>query len=240
MGYAWVKGASILQKLPHPHVYEYDIVEGFSLGARRKSRDALLSQGFAAVGRFGSVPIYMRDTVLELTLTSGSGQRDIRFLDRSNKRKFLKQVSALAAQGYRYRSAELTDSGQAMTMERCDSACGGPFEYRTFDVKNAEQLERTLNDLARDGFRVVADSLDWMPYLAEGNSPSSTNAGGGSAESGTSYSYRVANARDAESLEQFVNTAAKDGFQPVGFAAHVGWTAEIFIIVEKAGPLAAP
>lgn len=228
-GYAWINGTHMLEKLPHPHVYEYAIVEGFAAGTRHTSHDSLIAQAFAPVGRFGSVPIYVRDTTIDSPATSP--QSVTRFIDRLNPGKTFKQISALAAQSYRYRSDELTDSGTRIAMDLCDNACGGPFEYRRFEGKDAAQIEKTLNDFASDGYRIVRASLDWEPYLVErpARHPVSSPA---------TFSYRVSEAKDAATIEQFLNTTAQDGFVPVGFLAHIGWTASIFIVVER--PPASP
>jgi hypothetical protein len=228
-GYAWVKGTQMLEKLPDPHVYEYAIVEGFAAGTRHASHDSLLSQGFVPIGRFASVPIYLRDTTIDSP--AANPQSDTRFIDRVTPGKIFKQINALAKQGYRYRTDELTDSGTRIAMDFCDKACGGPFEYRRFEGKDAAQLERALNDFAADGYRVVGASLDWGPYLVE-------RPAGRLVSSGAGFSYKVSEAKEVGAVEQFLNTAAQDGFVPVGFLAHIGWTATIFIVVER--PPASP
>jgi hypothetical protein len=221
-GYRWVKGTRMLEKLPDPHVYEYEVVEGIATGTRRTSRDSLVSQGFAVVGRFGSVPVFMRDTTLD---APGANIPDnLRFADGPTPGKLLKQIGALAAQGYRYRFNEPADAGSHTVMQLCDSACGGPFEYRRFEVKNAPQVEKTLNDLASDGYRIVPGSLEWEPYLVERPAARPNRP---------ACSYRVSAGKDADAVEQFLNTAARDGFVPVGFVVHIGWTADVFIVAEK-------
>jgi hypothetical protein len=221
-GYRWVRGTRMLEKLPDPHVYEYAIVEGFTLGARRTSNGSLLSQGFTFAGRFGSIPIYMRDTTADPS--AADLMSNVRFADGSTSGKLFKQIAALAAQGYRFRSLEPTDSGRHAMMQFCDAACGGPFEYRRFEVKDAAQVEKALNDLASDGYRIVPGSLEWEPYLVERPAARSDRR---------TCSYRVSAAKDADSVEQFLNTAARDGYTPVGFVAHAGWTFDVFIVAER-------
>jgi hypothetical protein len=223
-GYAWVKGTQMLEKLPDPHAYEYSIVEGFAPGTRHTSHDTLLAQGFAPVGRFGSVPIFMRDTTVDTPALNRA--KNLHSIAGASPGKLFKQINTLAAQGYRYRSVEIADDGRHTIMEFCDAGCGGPFEYKRFEVKDAEQLEKALNDLASDGFRIVRDSLDWEPYLVERPSRRPLS-------SGSACSYRVSEAKDVATVEEFLNTAAQDGFVPVGFVARTGWTINAFIVAER-------
>ena len=218
-GYGWVKGAQMLEKLPHPHVYEYTVVEGIAAKKRKDSRDELLAQGFVPVGRFGTVPIYMRDATVDPSPTGADHEK--RVLQQPTQDRLRKEIDKAAALGYRFGHVELTDSGEGVVMEASDAV----FEYLSFDVKDAAQLERALNDLGASGFRVVGESLAHSIALAE-RGPDHRMA----------YTYKVVEARDAAALEEFLNSADQDGFTPVGFAAHIGWTATVFIVVEKASP----
>ncbi|MGA2169382.1 MAG: hypothetical protein ABSG62_14325 [Terracidiphilus sp.] len=222
LGYAWRPDSWFLEKQPHPRNYEYRVLEGYTGKTRESSRQSLQAQGFTPVGMFLNQSIYIHEIG---AAQPAAPPRPSRVVDALRKDNLMKDISALAAQGYRYRAHEPSNKGggTAVSMEECDSSCGGPFEYRTFGVNHAAQLERDLNALGHQGFRVLPKSLDWPPNLVE--RPVNHAA---------SFSYRVADAHDETTAQQFVDACDRDGFAPIGFAARVGWTVHVFIVAEKA------
>lgn len=236
LGYGWLAGTEFLEKQPHPRNYEYTTLEGVTEKARSRSLDSLLQQGFTRVGAIGQhvgalhddLTIYMREIGSGRPAALPHASREVDALRRSS---LMNNISALAAQGYRYRESGLSSGGgSAVSMEECNASCGGPFEYRAFEVKNPAQLEHDLNALGQEGFRVLPKSLDWGPGLVE--RPLKHTA---------VFTYRVGDASNEAAVQQFVDGCDRDGFAPIGFAAHVGWTAgAFFIIAEKAEDSPAP
>ena len=70
-------------------------------------------------------------------------------------------------------------------MMRCAKDCAGRYSYSYFDARNSPQLERDLNQLGKDGFRVLPRALSLPPHLVERDSVEKR-----------SFSYRVAEASD--------------------------------------------
>jgi len=228
LGYSWVEESTMLEKAPHPRNYEYKTLEGLKQKSRDRSYQSLLEQGFHVVAERGFGPVFMREVGDTRPAESPNSVRVVDALRTSNP---MKDISELAARGYRYRGHEVSKkaAGKAVSMEQCGSACGGPLEYRAFNVNNSGQLEKDLNLLGRDGFHVVPRSLGFPPYLAERP-----------AKHAQSYSYRVIDATDERATEQSLNAADREGFVPLGFAAHVGWNVHVFVVLEKAMVSAGP
>jgi len=218
-GYAWLSQTKMLEKLPHPRTWEYTVVEGFADKTRKASLHSLEAQGYKPVGLFGSVAIYMHETSPD---PASSPSLDLRVVERANRKKFLREVVEAGRQGYRYAGERTEEHASKLVMERCGAACGAPFEYREVKFKTAAELEQQLNTLGSQGFRVVAGSLGNEPLLVER-----------SAAQTSTYMYRVSSAKDSVAVEQTLNAGDRDGFVPVGFAVHLGWTADVMLVLEK-------
>ncbi|MGB9407571.1 MAG: hypothetical protein WCA89_08540 [Terracidiphilus sp.] len=223
LGYAWRQDSWFLEKQPHPRNYEYRLLLDYPGKIRKQFLESFQADGFSPVGSTGGGQVvYIHEIG---SPKPAAPLRPTRVVDALRKDNLMKDISALAAQGYRYHSHELSriGGGTAVSMEECDASCGGPFEYRSFDVKDAALLEQDLNALGQEGFRVVPQSLDWPPNLVE---RPVKHAG--------SFVYRVADAPDAATTQQFLDACDRDGFVAIGFAAHVGWNVHILIVTEKA------
>ena len=218
-GYRWMENAELMEKEPHPRNYEYETIEGFKAGTREQSRRSLMERGFVSVGTFATRPIFMHQLD---SASPAHPERQSKFVDMASEKKAFKDITRLALQGYRYIGPDYPDNGHKLRMEICDESCGGPVEYRKVEVKDAEQLQGDLNDAAQKGFRLVPRSLLWPPELLERGSAHTRG-----------FEYRVGSADDATATEQFVNAGDRDGFVPVAFAAHVGWTVHAVVILEK-------
>ena len=219
-GYGWKAGTHWLEKEPHPHNYEYQIITGFKIKTREDSRSALLQQGFAPVGLFGNQIVFMRELGNTAAVAS---ERSTRWLDMTSEKRTMNEINRGAREGYRLAPGDISPKGFIqMRMDPCDAACGGPFEYRKIEVKESDQLERDLNTLAREGFRVVPESFGWHPYFMERGTDHKQH-----------FAYRVGTADEETVTEQFLNEGDRDGFVPVTFATHVGWLMHSFIVLEK-------
>jgi hypothetical protein len=228
LGYGWLKDTPFLQKEPHPRNYEYIVANTFSQKSLKQAHESALAQAYRLAGDLGGRQIYIR----ELGNTQPvPNRRPVRIVDAFRTANQIKDISELAAHGYRFRSPELIGRGSiAVLMEECDSTCGGPFEYRVFDLKETVELERDLNALGRDGFRVLPETLDRKPHLAERQTSSIQR-----------FAYRAFDAADdLGAAEQAVNASAQDGFVPIGFAGRVGLYMHWYIVMEKVTASAVP
>lgn len=220
LGYGWLKGPDMLEKEPHPRNYEYEVVTGFTRKSRDRAYDAALDQGFRPIAERTAGTIMMREVGETRPIKDA---KLLRIADATRTSNLMKDINELA-QGYRYRSPEVSKKGgKAVSMEPCDSTCGSPFEYRAFDVKDAAQLEHDLDLLGADGFRVVAKSLSTDVRLVERPAKHTRR-----------FTYRVIDAPDENTTEQGLNAADRDGFVPLGFAAHIGWNVHVFVVMERA------
>jgi hypothetical protein len=221
LGYRWLADEGVLEKEPHPRNYEYEAAEGFTRKSRDRSYEFLLQQGFEPVGEFFPEQIVVREVGEQRPAGS---RKPVRVLDAMRGRKLMEHVAELAKENFRYRSTEYSQKGggRALSMELCGTECGGPFEYRSFEVDNAAQLERDLNQLGREGFRVVPKSLGRSPELTER-----------AANHAQRFTYRIAAVADASTVEQALNEGDHDGFVPIGVTAHVGWSVHTLMILEK-------
>lgn len=218
-GYRWMANAELMEKEPHPRNYEYETIEGFKASTRDQSRRSLVQRGFVSVGAFNTRPIFMHELD---SAPPAHPERQSKFLDMASEKKTFKEITKLAQQGYRYIGPDYPANGYGLRMEICDESCGGPFEYRKVEVKDVEQLQGDLNKAAKKGFRLVPSSFVWPPELLE-RGPDHTPR----------FEYRVGSADDATATEQFINAGDRDGFVPVTFAAHVGWTVHAVVILER-------
>jgi hypothetical protein len=222
LGYRWLDGTDVLEKEPHPRNYEYRHSEGFTQGTRDRLAESLVEQGFHVLRGVAAGPIFIREFGNARPATR---PKPVRVVEASHTGNLMKDIVALAGQGYRYRAPVSSRAGdrQAVSMEECDSTCGGPFEYRSFDAHDSAQLERDLNVLGRDGFRVVPISLEWRLHLAERPTNHARR-----------FVYRVFEASSESSTEQRLNEGDRDGFVPLGATVHIGWTGHVYFVLEKA------
>ena len=221
LGYRIVAEKGVLEKEPHPHNYEYRGAEGFTRNARNSSYASLQMMGFQPISDLSSEQLVVREIGEE---HPAPRPKPVRVIDAIRQSKLLEHMAELAAEGYRYRGPQFSEKGggHAVAMEICESTCGGPFEYRSFDVDTAPQLERDLNKLGSEGFHVVPRSMDFAPHVAERP-----------ANHTQTFTYRVIDASDEAVLAKELNQADLDGFVPLGGAAHVGWSVRVFMVLEK-------
>jgi hypothetical protein len=106
-------------------------------------------------------------------------------------------------------------------LQKCDQDCGGPFEYRYFDVHDMNQLVEELDKQGKEGFRVVPQALPLRPHVLERAVTTET------------YAYHAVKVKEAEELEQTLNSRDQEGFVPIGYVWRVGWTADAFLVLEK-------
>ena len=76
---------------------------------------------------------------------------------------------------------------------------------------------------------VCCRALSLLPHLVERDSVEKC-----------SFSYRVAEVRDAAYVERFLNNVDQEGYAPIGYVWQVGWTADGFLVVEKETTSALP
>ena len=233
-GYRWLAHTGLLEKAPHPKNYEYRFPPHRVLGPSKGAEvSSLRDEGYRPVGAPyfshaigpATTEMFFEREVGQLAdasdLPPGS---DIQIADAMRAGTVMKRVDALARKGYRFLSpyAPNQGGGVAVMMEKCRDDCAGRYEYRYFDAKDRPQVERDLNALSKDGFRVVPDALQSRPHLLERDNREKRT-----------FSYRVLDPKDADELKQALSAADPEGYAPLGFVWHVGWTAEGFLVLEK-------
>jgi hypothetical protein len=233
-GYRWLAHIGFLEKAPHPRNYEYRNSPHGALGPS-KGRDlsSLYEEGYRPVGiayfshalGANTSEFYFEHEIGQPAYVSplppGS---EIQIVDAMRAGNILKHVDELAKQGYRFLAPHDSNKGGgiAVMMEKCVQDCSGRYEYRYFDAKDAAQIERDLNPLGNDGFRVLPDTLTVRPHLLERDTHFKRT-----------FTYRVLASKDAAQLEQGLNAADQEGYTPLDFVWRVGWTAEGFLVLEK-------
>lgn len=235
-GYRWLPGTDLLEKTPHPKNYEYRNSQHGNWGASKNHElSSVLEAGYRPVGVVAFTHAIGHDTA-EMYFERQVGARDsapqhssgtIEIADARRADNLMKRVGELAKQGYRFLSfvpvGAGTDVDSAVMMERCPTGCAGRYEYRRFDAKNAAQIERELNALGNDAFRIIAATLSRPPHLLERD-----------VEEKRTYSYHALAASDAAALQQLLNSADQAGYAPVDFVWHSGFSsAQPFLITEK-------
>ncbi len=233
-GYRWLARTGILEKAPHPKNYEYRFATHGALGpARGADLSSLREEGYRPVEKVYFSHVLGADTremffeheVGQPAYASpGTRDGDIQVADAMRVGNVMKQVDELAKQGYRFLSPHDSNKGGgiAVMMEKCRDDCAGRYEYRYFDAKDAAQVERDLNELSKDGFRVVPGALRSRPHLLERDTREKRT-----------FSYRALDPKDAAQLEQALNAADPEGYVPLDFVWHLGWTAAGFLVLEK-------
>ena len=233
-GYRWFARTELLEKAPHPRNYEYRFAPHGALGpAKSADLSSLLEEGYRPVGivsfshAIGAATeeMFFEREVGQLASASHLGPgSDIQVADAMRAGNVMKRVDELANQGYRFLSLHNSNTGGgiAVMMEKCRDDCAARYQYRYFDAKDAPQIERDLNALSKDGFRVLPDALRSRPHLLERDTREPRK-----------FSYRALDPKDAAELGHALNAADPEGYVPLGFVWHVGWTAEGFLILEK-------
>ena len=232
-GYRWLPRTALLEKAPHPRNYEYRFAPHGALGpSKGRELSSLLEEGYQPVG---IVPFLhtIGGATREMFFEHEVGQpahasplppgSEIQVADAMRVGNVMKDVDKLAKQGHRFLSCHDSNKGggMAVMMEKCPDDCAGRYEYRYFDAKNAAQVERDLNALGKDGFRVVPDALQSRPHLLERDTREKRT-----------FSYRTLDPPDAVALGPLLNTADEEGYVPLDFV-HVGWTAQGILVLEK-------
>lgn len=229
-GYRWIPNTALLEKAPHPHNYEYG--RAHHGGAGGKDLSAMVEQGFRPVQPivFSSWGASTREVLFERDLDQPAPAAapypgtSVAIADAMRADNVMKHIDELARKGYRFAGphASAKGGGIAVMMEKCAEDCSERYQYRYFDAKKADQVEKDLNALAKDGFRVLPSSLHSRPHLLERDT-----------HARQVFAYRVVGPADAANLEQLLNSADKEGFAPLDFVWHVGWSAEGFLLMEK-------
>lgn len=233
-GYRWRSRTRLLEKAPHPKNYEYRYSPHGALGPS-KGRDlsSLLEEGYRpmetvyfshAIGA-ATKEMYFEHEVGQPAYASALAPgSEIQVADAMRAGNVMKRVDELATQGYRFLSPHDSNKGGgiAVMMEKCRDDCAGRYEYRYFDAKNAPQIETELNLLGKDGFQVLPDALHARPHLLERDTRTKRT-----------FAYRIIDAKDDAAVGQALNTADQEGYVPLDFVWHAGWTAEAFLVLEK-------
>lgn len=222
-GYRWVPNIGLLEKSPHPRNYEYR-ASPRGLGP---SKTGNLSAGFLEEGYHPVAP-GTEETFFEREVgqsrTSSPPVGAIAVSNAMHVHNVMKRTNELARQGYRFLAPlpSGTCCRSAVMMQKCSDDCAGRYEYRSFDAKNAAQLEHDLNALGSDGFRLLPSMLHRPPHLLERNTREKH-----------SYSYRAIDPPDDASLQRALIAADQENYKPIGFVWHVGWNAQGFLLLEK-------
>jgi len=233
-GYRWLARTGLLEKAPHPRNYEYRFARHGALGPSKGSDlSSLLEEGYRPVETVSFSHALGADTT-EVFFEHEVGQpayashlppdSDVQVADAMRVGNVMKLVDELAKQGYRFLAQHSSNKGGgiAVMMERCRDDCAGRYEYRYFVAKDASQVERDLNALSKDGFRVLPHALRSRPHLLERDTRERRK-----------FSYRALDRKDAAELGRALNAADSDGYMPLDFVWHVGWTAEGILVLEK-------
>jgi hypothetical protein len=234
-GYRWVPwlGADVLEKEPHPRNYGYVSPHSDHFG--RAATDeiySLVNQGYQPVGlkwfyrHMGSPwrQMFFEREMGAKPMRAIDG-KEVEIVDAMRAGNVMKQIDALAKNGYRYLAPCTSQKGGGLTvmMQKCDQDCGGPFEYRYFDVHDTAQLDKELSEQGKKGFRVVPQSLIMRPHLLE-HVPAKAET----------YVYHVLQSKDSVALEQELNGKEQEGYEPIGQVVHLGFrTAEALLLLEK-------
>jgi hypothetical protein len=238
-GYRWVlsAGADVMEKEPHPRNYEYASPSPHSFHfspAKTDELSSLVIQGYHPVG-LAWFSLYVgspwREVFFEREIDAKSDPvrtregRQIEIADAMRAGNVMKHVDELAKDGYRYLTPYVSQKGGglAVMMHKCGQDCGGPFEYRYFDVHDTGQLDKELNEQGKEGFRVVPQALMMRPHVLER-----------AAAKTETYAYHVLPLKDPMALEQELNGNEQAGYAPVGYVGRSGmWTAEALLLLEK-------
>jgi hypothetical protein len=233
-GYRWLPRTALLEKAPHPKNYEYRFAPHGALGpAKGRELSSVVEEGYRPAGI-----VYFSHSIgaatKEMFFEHEVGQpayasplppdSKIQIADAMRVGNVMKDVDKLAKQGHRFLGCHDSNKGggMAVMMEKCPDECAGRYEYRYFDAKDAAQVERDLNALGKDGFRVVPDALQSRPHLLERDTRDKRT-----------FSYRTLDPPDAVALGPLLNAADGEKYVPLDFVWHVGWTTQGILVLEK-------
>jgi hypothetical protein len=229
-GYRWVPSTDLLEKAPHPRNYEY-LYRPHTAKANELS--SLVEQGFHPLQTtyfshpFGSSTpemFFERDLDAPGPAATPEVGKNIAVSDAMRSSKVMMRVDELARQGYRVRGPHPSakGGGVALLLEKCQPECAGRYQYRKFAVKDAAQVETDLNALGTDGFQVLPASLEGRLYVVERDTRDTKK-----------FVYRVLDPADLPALELALNAAAQQGYEPIQFAWHIGWSVHGFLLLQK-------
>jgi hypothetical protein len=234
-GYRWRSGTGLLEKAPHPHNYEYSTAGRSKYGSSRAADlSAMVEQGYRplapiafehALGQPTGEDFFERDLDQPASPQVPYPGTAIAIADGGRAGTVMKRMNDLAQKGYRFdgpHNLQRVDY-MAVMMEKCPEDCSGRYEYRYFDAKSQEQVERDLNALGKDGFRVIPTGLTWRPHVLERDTRGKQT-----------FVYRVLNPTDAADLEQHLNAPDAEGFAPLEFVWQRGFsTVQGFLVLQK-------
>lgn len=240
-GYRWRPREGLMEKAPHPRNYEYRASHHGGLGPSKGSDiSPLLEAGYRPLGIAGFRHAISANTVelyFEREIGQPAGEPPqspgdaVEIADAMRAGNVLKHVDELAKRGYRFLGTALSNKGGgiAAMMEKCPGDCAGRYEYRYFDAKNAAQVSSDLNTLGSDGFRVLPVMLGTRPHLLERDT-----------QDPRKFMYRILQPTDATSLQQALGSADQEGYAPIGYVWHMGWTVQGFLVLEKETTASSP
>lgn len=241
-GYRWMPRLALLEKAPHPRNYEYRNSPHGAFGPSRSNQlSSMVEQGYRPVGSIafshalGSATwemFFERDLDQSAPAPTPYPGTSIAIADAMRADNVMKHVDDLAQKGYRFVSPQNSykGGGIAVMMEKCSENCAGRYQYHYFDAKDFAQVERNLNTLGKDGFRVVPAALTSRPHLLERDTHAKQT-----------FSYRALDPADAASLAVALNAADQEGYVPLDFVWHVGFSsAHGFLVLEKETTASAP
>ena len=232
-GYRWVPNIDLLEKSPHPKNYEYrnSPHRGQWEPSRGHEISSVMSEGYSP----SEIVVFTHDIgastdemYFEREVSHTASARShyavaVEVTEAMRVGNITNRLNDLAKEGYRFLSTHVSGRGEGMAImsEKCPDGCGGRYEYRYFDAKNAAQLERELNVLGKDGFRVLPKTLRRRPHLLERNNHEKR-----------AFSYRALEASNAVHLQNSLNTTAQEGYVPIDFVWHSGSTTNAFLVLE--------
>jgi hypothetical protein len=231
-GYRWVPFSPLTEKSMQATKYRYlKAPHGqWGYGAKAPAISSAGAQGFRPVNVVYFEQIFKGQFELvleqEAQSTKNTPLGPLEIVAAMREENVMKHVDELAKQGYRFVSPHMPNTGGGavgLIMEKCAPSCGGPYEYHYFDAKNPAQAEQDLNALGKDGFRVVPSALRTKPHLLE-RDPNRKQT----------FSYRVLEAKDVAGLENAVNDADREGYEPLGYVGHIHMLVpDFYLVLEK-------
>lgn len=233
-GYRWLSLTGLLEKAPHPRNYEYRTSRHGALGPSKGSELSSMVEDGYRPGRpvfFSQYGMHTQEMYFEREVRQLAGaapqasSATVEVADAMRADHVMKRVDELAQQGYRFLGPYQSKKGggMAVMMGKCLEDCAGRYQYRHFDAKDAVQVERDLNALGKDGFRVLPAALGERPHLLERDTHEKLT-----------FSYRALEPSDAANLQQSLSSADQEGYTLLNFVWHTGWSARGFLVIEKA------
>jgi len=216
-GYRWVPElglGEVMEKKPHPINYEYESPSAQSLNfGGTKLVSSLVSQGYHPLSSLTASfswqqVIFEREKGAKSKLGRAVDWKKVQIAEGAGGGSWMQQVGALAKSGYRYLCPWTSQKANwlASMMQKCDQDCGGPYEYRYFDLHDIGQFDEKLSAQGREGFRVLPQTLESVfPVLEHDTAKTET------------YTYHVLPSKDLVALEQELNGKEQEGYEPIGY-----------------------